>query len=334
MKLKDLGEFGFIDRIARLLTTHDSGIVKGIGDDCAVIRISGDTNLLVTTDLLIERTHFLLDWQSAQTLGSKALSVNLSDIAACGGIPKEAFVSLAIPDRLGIEWLEDFYVGMASLADRFEVSVIGGDTTHSLSDLVINVVVTGLVGIREVLFRNGARPGDIIAVTGRLGDSAAGLESLRKSTSLPSYETSLLIDAHLNPRPHIQEGRKLAQSHVCHAAIDISDGLSSDLGHICEQSGVGAIIFEDKIPVSGPLKKLAQELAVNPFDWVLNGGEDYVLLAAIDKGNFHQLAQFAATDGWTLTEIGEFVSEPGITLSKVSGEKISIRPKGWDHFRS
>ncbi len=334
MKLKDLGEFGFIDRIARLLTTHDSRIVKGIGDDCAVIQVSEDTNLLVTTDLLIERTHFLLDWQPAQTLGSKALSVNLSDIAACGGIPKEAFVSLAIPDRLGIEWLEDFYTGIAGLADRFGVSVIGGDTTHSSSDLVINVVVTGLVGTHEVLFRNGARSGDIIAITGAVGDSAAGLEFLRKSTSVPSYLSSTLIDAHLNPRPHIQEGRKLAQSHVCHAAIDISDGLSSDLGHVCEQSGLGAIIFEDKIPVSEPLKRLAQKLAVNPLDWVLNGGEDYVLLAAIDKENFRQLAEVAATDGWALIEIGEFLSEPGMSLLKVSGEKISIIPKGWDHFRS
>jgi len=334
MKLKDLGEFGFIDRIAHLLTTHDSRVVKGIGDDCAVIQISEDTNLLVTTDLLIERTHFLLDWQSAQTLGSKALSVNLSDIAACGGIPKEAFVSLAIPDRLGIEWLEDFYTGMAGVADRFGVSVIGGDTTHSLSDLVINVVVTGLVGTQEVLLRNGARPGDIVALTGPVGDSAAGLESLRKLTSVPSHLSSTLINAHLNPRPHIQEGRKLAQSHVCHAAIDISDGLSSDLGHVCKQSGLGAIIFEDKIPVSEPLEKFAQEMDVNPFDWALNGGEDYVLLAAIDKGNFRQLAKVAATDGWALIEIGEFLSEPGMTLSKVSGEKISIIPRGWDHFRS
>jgi thiamine-monophosphate kinase len=334
MKLTELGEFGFIDRIAHLLTTHDSRVVKGIGDDCAVIQISEDTNLLFTTDLLIERTHFLLDWQAPQILGSKALSVNLSDIAACGGIPREAFVSLAIPDRLGIEWLEDFYTGMADVADRFGVSVIGGDTTHSLSDFVINVAVTGFVGTREVLLRDGARPGDLIAVTGALGDSAAGLASLLKRISAPSHMNSGLVEAHLNPRPHIHEGRKLAQSGFCHAAIDISDGLSSDLGHVCKQSGLGAIIFEDKIPVSEPLQRLAQELAVNPLDWVLNGGEDYVLLAAIDKENFHQLAKIAAADGWALIEIGEFLSEPGISLLKVSGEKISIIPRGWDHFRS
>ncbi|MCL5124412.1 MAG: thiamine-phosphate kinase [Deltaproteobacteria bacterium] len=333
MKLKDIGEFGFIDRIEPLCKVHSANIVRGIGDDCAVISVSPELNLLITTDLLVERVHFLLDWQGPDTLGAKALAVNLSDIAACGGTPKEAFVSIAVPDHLEINWLENFYKGMADLADKFKVSILGGDTTRSLTDLVINVAVTGLSRSGETLLRRSAQPRDVIAVTGSLGDSAAGLELLRNSLEVPETVATPLIKAHLSPSPHLLQGQMLAKSGACNAAIDISDGLSSDLNHICKQSGLGATIFEEKLPISKALRQLARRLSVDPIDWIINGGEDYVLLAAIKPDKYEELAQKALIEGYQLTEIGRFESTVGINLVRVSGEILPVMPSGWDHFR-
>ncbi|MGC8658249.1 MAG: thiamine-phosphate kinase [Desulfomonilaceae bacterium] len=334
MKLKDIGEFGFIDRIESLCRIHGSNVVRGIGDDCAVISVSHELNLLVTTDLLVERVHFLLDWQTPETLGAKALAVNLSDIAACGGIPKEAFVSIAVPERLEISWLENFYKGMASLADKFEVSILGGDTTRSLTDLVINVAVTGLSRTGETLFRGSAKADDIIAVTGFLGDSAAGLEILRKSLKVPKAIAAPLIASHISPMPHLREGQMLAKSGYCSAAIDISDGLSSDLNHLCKQSGLGATIFEEKLPISYALKQLAMYLSVDPIDWLVNGGEDYVLLAAVNPDKYREISRKALVDGCQLTEIGRLESTPGINLIRTSGEILPVIPGGWDHFKA
>ncbi|MGC8605024.1 MAG: thiamine-phosphate kinase [Desulfomonilaceae bacterium] len=334
MKLDDIGEFGFIDKIQRMSKIHDAEVQCGIGDDCAVIRISPDLNLLVTTDLLVERVHFLLDWQTANILGAKALAVNLSDIAACGGIPKYAFVSIAVPEHIGIDWLEKFYNGMFDLAEQFHVSILGGDTTRSLTDLVINIAVTGLSKIGETLLRSNAQPGDIIAVSGNLGDSAAGLELLQDLWQIPQNIALPLIHAHLNPTPHLIQGRALAQSNACNAAIDISDGLSSDLAHICKQSGLGATIFEEKLPASISLMELARYLSRNPLEWLLNGGEDYVLLAAIKPHKFNELKLKASVEGWRLIEIGNFESSQGVNLVRASGDKVSVIPKGWDHFKS
>ena len=148
MKLKDIGEFGFIDRIAPMGNVRPEGVVKGIGDDCAVIQVRGDEYLLVTTDLLVEKVHFLMDWAAPEIIGARALTANLSDIAACGGNPRDAFLSLAIPDHMEVEWLDAFYRGLTDLARQYQVNVLGGDTTSSKTDLVINIVVTGLVPSR------------------------------------------------------------------------------------------------------------------------------------------------------------------------------------------
>ena len=334
MKLKDIGEFGFINRIEPLCKIYNPDVLRGIGDDCAVIRVSPDLNLLVTTDLLVERVHFLLDWQSPQILGAKALAVNLSDIAACGGTPKDVFVSLAIPDRINMDWLENFYRGMTDLSSKFEVSILGGDSAKSLTDLIINIAVTGVSKTGETLFRSGAQSGDIIVVSGYLGDSSAGLELLLNPRDVPDTVACPLINAHLSPTPHLRQGRSLAQSNACNAAIDISDGLSSDLGHICKQSGLGATIFEAKLPVSEPLKRLAGQIEIDPLEWVLNGGEDYILLAAIKPDRLGEIRFRASAEGWLLIEIGFFDSTPGIKLVKISGETIPIIPEGWDHFKS
>ncbi|MBM4328690.1 MAG: thiamine-phosphate kinase [Deltaproteobacteria bacterium] len=334
MKLKEIGEFGFIDRVAPLGRIRAEGVVKGIGDDCAVVAVDGPDYLLVTTDLLVERVHFLMDWAPAEVIGRKALAVNLSDIAACGGIPLDAFISLAIPEDLDVEWLDGFYQGMRGLADSFRVNLLGGDTTGSKSDLVINVAVTGRVPCDQVLLRHTAREGDVIAITGPLGESAAGLEILLGKLQLPPQVAAPLVAAHLEPRPHLPEGRFLASSGACTSAIDVSDGLSSDLGHLCQDSGVAAVVYEDRIPVSLPLARFAELTSRNPIEIILSGGEDYVLLVALKHNMAEDLQRRAHQQGMRLHPIGEFIAGRGMELVRRNNTREPFGPRGWDHFRA
>ncbi len=332
MKLKEIGEFGFINRIAPLGAVRADGVIKGIGDDCAVISVDGPEYLLLTTDLLVERVHFLRDWARPDIFGAKALAVNLSDIAACGGQPRDAFISLAVPDGTEVDWLDGFYRGMADLARKWDVNLLGGDTSGSKSDLMINVTVTGLVPPNEVLFRHTARPGDVIVLTGPLGESGAGLEILLNASDLPEDVSQPLIRAHLEPRPHIEEGRLLASSGACTAAIDVSDGLSSDLGHLCADSSVGAVVFEAKLPLREPLVRAAALMGKDPLHWVLHGGEDYVLLAAVKSEMVEEIRSRAEDRGWNFLPIGEFVEGKGMELVRLDGTHEPLAPRGWDHF--
>ena len=334
MKLKEIGEFGFIDRIAPLGSFRSEGVVKGIGDDCAVISIGGPEHLLVTTDLLVERVHFFMNWASPEVIGAKALTANLSDIAACGGIPRDAFVSLAIPETMDLEWLDGLYRGMADIARTFDVNLLGGDTTRSKSDFAINIAVTGLVPVDEVLFRHTARANDIIVLTGPTGESGAGLDILLGSSPMTREIARPLVASHLEPRAHVREGRLLARSRACTAAIDVSDGLSSDLGHICRDSGVGAVVHETQLPIGQMLSQAARAIGKDPLDWVLNGGEDYVLLAAVEPGLIEDLHKQFEAEGRDLFPIGNFVAGSGMELVRIDGSRQDLTPRGWDHFRS
>ncbi|MBD3397530.1 thiamine-phosphate kinase, partial [Candidatus Micrarchaeota archaeon] len=291
MKLSDIGEFGFIDRIEPLSIVRKAGVIKGIGDDCAVIDMEGEDYLLVTTDLLVERVHYMMDWAGPRVIGEKALAVNLSDIAACGGTPMDAFISLAIPSDITIEWLDGLYEGMASLGRKYNCNLLGGDTTGSVSDLIINITVTGRVNKNKVLYRHTAQPGDIIIVTGPLGASAAGLDLLLKDNREARDLFPQLTETHLSPRPHLEEARILADSGFCRAAIDMSDGLSSDLAHICEASEVGAVLEQSLFPVAESLTDAGEYLGKDPMDWALHGGEVYALLATIDEKALDELRQ-------------------------------------------
>jgi thiamine-monophosphate kinase len=334
MKLKDIGEFGFIDRIAPLGNFRSEGVVKGIGDDCAVISIGGPDHLLVTTDLLVERVHFLMNWARPEVIGGKILTANLSDIAACGGTPRDAFISLAIPETIEVEWLDGLYRGMANVARTFDVNLLGGDTTGSKGDFAINIAVTGLVPVDEVLFRHTAGADDIIVLTGPVGESGAGLEILLSSPEMPPEMATPLVASHLEPRAHVKEGRLLARSRACTAAIDISDGLSSDLRHICLDSGVGAVIYEAQLPINPVLAQVARIMRKDPLDWVLNGGEDYVLLAAVKPGSIEDLQKKFEAEGTELLPIGNFTADPSMELVRIDGTRQDIGPGGWDHFRT
>lgn len=333
MKLKEIGEFGFIDRIAPLGNIRAEGVVKGIGDDCAVISVGGPNYLLVTTDLLIERVHFLKQWAPPELIGARALAANLSDIAACGGTPLDAFISIAIPDEIEVEWLDGLYRGMAQMARAYSVNLLGGDTTGSKSDLVINIALTGRVAPDEVLFRHTANAGDVVVLTGPTGQSAAGCDILAQSPELPEQTSRALIRAHLEPVPHIVQGRLLATSGACTAAIDVSDGISSDLGHICRDSTLAAVVYEDRLPVSRELITAGAAMGKDPLEWVLHGGEDYVLLAAVNPDRLADLEKTFKTNGLDLFPIGEFVPGDEMVLQRSDGKREELAWGGWDHFR-
>jgi thiamine-monophosphate kinase len=266
MSLKEIGEFGFIKKISRGCLIRPDTIVKAIGDDAAAFRTDPEQLTLITTDLLVERIHFLRQAISGFDLGHKALAVNLSDIAAMGGTAREAFVSIAIPDDCQLDYLDDIYDGIKHLAAKFDVNVLGGDTTRSRIDLIINIVIQGLVPEADILCRNAARPADTIFSTGFLGDSKAGLHLILNRIAANTEGLKSLLKAHNRPQPHLQEGRFLARQPGVHAAIDTSDGLSSDLGHIAEESRVGARLYADKIPISSSLKNFCGRVDFDPVD--------------------------------------------------------------------
>jgi thiamine-monophosphate kinase len=232
-----------------------------------------------------------------------------------------------------VEWLDALYRGMSALARDHGVNLLGGDTTASRSDLVINIALTGLVPREQVLFRHTAHAGDLVVLTGLTGESGAGCEILLKKPTLPDEICRRLVRAHLEPRPHLEEGRLLATSGACTAAIDVSDGVSSDLGHLCGDSGLGALVYEAKIPTSDDLIAAGAAMAKNPLDWVLHGGEDYVLLAAINPNSLETLSELFRSKGLTLVPIGEFVPGSTMVLRRIDGSSVVVTSGGWDHFR-
>ncbi|MGD8665961.1 MAG: thiamine-phosphate kinase [Desulfobacterales bacterium] len=335
MSLKEIGEFGFIKKISRGCLIRPDTIVKAIGDDAAAFRTDPEQLTLITTDLLVERIHFLRQAISGFDLGHKALAVNLSDIAAMGGTAREAFVSIAIPDDCQLDYLDDIYDGIKHLAAKFDVNVLGGDTTRSRIDLIINIVIQGLVPEADILCRNAARPADTIFSTGFLGDSKAGLHLILNRIAANTEGLKSLLKAHNRPQPHLQEGRFLARQPGVHAAIDTSDGLSSDLGHIAEESRVGARLYADKIPISSSLKNFCGRFDFDPVDYALSGGEDYTLLCTIAPDRAEEIAHdFEKKFRRPLFAIGEITADKRLTLNYPDGQTRPIMPTGWDHFKA
>ncbi len=334
MGLKEIGEFGFIERIRRGCLIRPERVVRGIGDDAAVFRADGRLLSLVTTDLLVERVHFLREATCGRDLGHKSLAVNLSDIAAMGGTAREAFVSIAVPENCALDYLDDIFAGMKELAARHAVNILGGDTTGSLTDLIINIAVYGEVPETELLRRDAARPGDVIFTTGCLGDSRAGLHLILKRAPADAPELESLKTAHFRPEPHLSEGRLLASIGGVRAAIDVSDGLSSDLAHILQQSRVGARIHAERLPISERLRYYCRRFAESPVAYALSGGEDYVLLvtAAAERSSA-VAAAFAAAFGRPLYPIGEVTRSMAMELVGPDATTSPIAPSGWDHFK-
>lgn len=334
MKLSDIGEFGLIDRLAEMAgsargdrQTSWQRLVTGIGDDAAVWE--GDTGQqLATIDSLIENVHFTLDTISWRDLGWKALAANLSDIAAMGGEPHYALVSLALPGSTEVDDAAALYGGILELAEETGVAVVGGDTCHAPL-VAITIAVLGVAGRVGVLTRSAAKPGELVAVTGYPGTAAAGLEMLRENLNFSRETADLLGKAFCRPQPRIEEGKRLLAGGV-RAAIDISDGLLADLGHICRQSGVGACIEVDRLP-RHPLVMAA--FGGKATALALTGGEDYELLFTASAGVMDRIR---ATVTGPVSVIGGITAENAgeVILVDSQGNPVSFNRKGWEHFSS
>ena len=269
-----IGEFELIDMIKAGINLPDGFV--GIGDDCAHLPETEGLKTLVSTDMLLEGVHFLRGVKPEFT-GWKAAVVNMSDIAACGGVPKGIFLSLAVPDNLEGGWVSAFIDGFKAACSRYSFPLLGGDTCESLTDICISVSVLGACPIGKAVSRCGAVDGDEICVTGCLGDSAAGLEILLNSKDSTDYDNPLIL-RHLKPVPRIEEGILLAESRVVNAMMDISDGIGSDLRHILKESRCGAVVDVDRIPVSDALRAYCRNDFESMLDYAISGGEDYELL--------------------------------------------------------
>jgi len=311
-------------------TAQNSAIVAGIGDDCALLRLPPRRDSLVTTDFSLEGVHFRRDWHPPESVGHRCLARGLSDIAAMGGDPVAAFLSLAFPRDLQQAWVQKFLRGLLGLAGKFGVALAGGDTAESPNGILADIVVLGTVPKGKAILRSGARPGDRIYVSGELGGSAAALQQMTSQQMMKTNKPKRRLNPaeyprHFFPEPRIEMGRMLREKGLASAMIDTSDGLSSDLAHICEESGVGAEADVELIPrarVDKPAHVVDLELA-------LHGGEDYELLFTAPR-NRTMPSQIA---GVQITQIGDITRTRKIFLRNRRGVAHELKPRGWEHFR-
>jgi thiamine-monophosphate kinase len=298
-------------------------VTAGIGDDCAVVKIPAGHEALVTTDFSLEGIHFRREWHSAEVIGHRCLTRGLSDIAAMGGLPLAAFVSLALPRKLPQSWVDGFYQGLLKLSGEFSVTLAGGDTAESPGGIMADIVVLGSVLKGKAVLRSGARVGDLIYVSGSLGGSTAALDLLlsgkRKKLRPENFP------AHFFPSPRVEVGRILREKALASAMIDISDGLSTDLAHICEESGVGAEIEASAIP-RGRIGRAPHDVDLN---FALHGGDDYELLfTASDSKRIP-----SAIAGVPITKIGRITRRKEIILREQNGKQAPLKSQGWEHFK-
>jgi len=313
------------------------GLLHGIGDDCAVLEKDTDRSWLVSMDTLVETVHFDLRWHPAEKLGRKAVAVNVSDIAAMGGKPLFIFLSLGLPQAFDPSWVQGFSEGIAGACREYGCLLVGGDTVHSREGVIITISVIGDVPVDEVIYRSGALPGDTIWVSGELGLAAAGLEICKSDIVYDTASLRAIVEAHLNPQPRVRLGRMLAKSCLVHAMMDLSDGLATDLSHLCKQSSVGAVIRSEKLPTSPDLLETANLLRQDPFDLMLKGGEDYELVFVTAADAAPKIKTLAKKAGVSVADIGTIVEKQGVRLilpDSVSTEQkeVNISFAGFDHF--
>ena len=329
---QDVGEFGFIDHISGHVAPE--WVLCGIGDDCAVMALDDRRVRLVTTDLMVEGVHFLID-TPPEGLGHKLLAVSLSDVAAMGGMPTDAVVSVAAPGDLDAGYVERVYHGLYACADRFGVAIVGGDTTRSPQALMLNLALTGEMPRDQVCYRSGAGPGDCIYVSGTLGDAAVGLRVTQTAAMSDGRDGAYFLRRLYRPEPRIALGQKLAASGAVTAMIDVSDGVASDVKHICQRSGVSAIIREDAIPMSAAFCAFCTATGRRAADLALSGGEDYELLFAVDAEKTDVIEALIAQEGVPAIQmIGEIVAGDGeVFLSNAEGKRVLMKVAGFEHFK-
>ena len=305
-----------IDRIRRTARGNRS-VGTGIGDDCAVLRLPRSHEALVTTDFSLEDVHFRREWHPSDSVGHRCLARGLSDIAAMGGVPRAAFLSLALPPDLSQKWEDQFVAGLLKLAKRYSVPLAGGDTAQSPAGILADIVVLGSAPAGKAILRSGAKPGDLLYVTGALGSSSSALNRLRDGEKLKPKSHP----KHFYPEPRIAIGQFLREKKLASAMIDISDGLSTDLAHICDESKVGAVVYGNSLPMANGLGDGGLQLA-------LHGGEEYELLFTAKPGR--RIPK--EIGGVPITRIGEMVREKQMKLAQPDGTAMILRSAGWQHF--
>jgi thiamine-monophosphate kinase len=318
-----LSEKALIAQIRRLAKGANRTVIAGIGDDCAVLRVRPGHESLVTTDFTLEGIHFRRDWHPAESVGHRCLTRGLSDIAAMGGEPVAAFLSLALPRNTSQAWVERFAESLIRLAKKHGVTLAGGDTAESPNGILADIIVVGSVPKGQAVFRSGARPGDRIYVSGELGGSAAAVLQMKAKPKRKLNPRD--YPRHFYPEARLELGRILREKRLVTAMIDTSDGLSTDLAHICQESGVGAELAADSIP-RARVGKPAREV---DLDLALHGGEDYELLFTVRPGK-RVPAQIA---GVPLTPIGVITRARRILVRNSKGVAYELQARGWEHFR-
>ena len=346
MEISELGEFGLIKRLTENIKPENGSTIRGVGDDCAVLQYTGERRVLVTTDLLMEGIHFDLQYVPLEHLGYKSIMVNLSDIYAMNGTPRQVTVSLALSKRFQVEDVEALYNGMKLVCERHHVDIVGGDTTSSLTGLAISITAIGEVRPRDIVYRNGAQPTDLICVSGNLGAAYMGLQLMERE-KLVYYQQlkeagdkrdqllfqpdwsgrEYLLERQLKPEARRDIVEALAQAGIHPTSMmDISDGLSSELLHICTQSHTGCRIYEERIPLDYQTAAMAEELNLNVTTCALNGGEDYELLFTVPLTDNERISQID-----DVHVIGYITEEKlGNALICRDGNEFELKAQGWN----
>lgn len=340
-EVSSLGEFGLIKHIRQHILLENESSVLGIGDDAAVIRYQPGKQVVVSTDMLVESVHFDLTYCPLKHLGYKAVSVNVSDIYAMNATPRQILVSIAISNRFSLEAVEELYAGMMLACKRFDVDLVGGDTSSSVSGMIINVTAIGECDPGDVVTRSGAKEGNLLCVSGDLGAAYLGLQILEREKKIfrenPKIQPDLegmdyLIERQLKPEARKDIVKHLKEAGVKPTAmIDISDGLASEVMHLCTESNLGCRVYENKLPIDTLTSQVAQEFQLNPTLCALNGGEDYELLFTVDIQDHEKIKKLK-----DISIIGHMVpNTDGINLVLTGTEMLTpLKAQGWNHFQN
>ena len=334
--ISELGEFGLIDRLTKAITIKNDSTIKGIGDDAAILDFK-EKQVVVSSDLLTEGIHFNLMYVPLKHLGYKAVVVNLSDILAMNAVPKQVTVSMAVSGKFSVEALEELYEGIHLACEQYNVDLVGGDTTSSLTGLTLSVTAIGEAEKDDIVMRSGAKPNDILCVSGDLGGAYMGLQLLERENEVFKVNENMqpkldgydyILERQLKPEARgdiIAAFKRLGIKPT--SMIDISDGLSSEIMHLCKNSGVGCSLFEDKVPMDYQTKQMAEEFNINPLVAALNGGEDYELLFTLPLDDYEKIKNDPDfTVIGHMTEAGE-----GVNLQTTGGSSIPLEAQGWNH---
>lgn len=332
-----LSELSLIRLIRGASVAAAPDLIQGIGDDCAVFG-TPETALqwLITTDTLTDSVHFDRDWHPPELLGRKSIAVNFSDIAAMGGRPRFVLLSLCLPQEIEAEWLQRWLSGVSAILAEYGCVLIGGDTVRG-SELVISVTVIGEAERNQILYRTGATPGDTVYVSGPLGSAAAGLALFQKVKLEGTHPEQWLqwqdlLDAHLNPQPLVKLGQHLALSGCVTSMQDVSDGLATDLAHICHESGTGSVLYADRLPALSVIDSAALFLEKDKLDLLLKGGEDYQLLFTVSPGREKELeARLLNELNHQIYPVGTITKGQGVVLEKSDGSRCDITFQGYEH---